>query len=55
MFIAAFFAFWSLLGFLFHFTAGPSHGAGIEMGFLAGAIALVAGTVAVVLASRERD
>lgn len=37
---AAVAGFLSVAGFVFHFTVGPTHGAGIEMGIVAGLFAL---------------
>jgi hypothetical protein len=53
MFVAALFALVSLYGFWFHASVGPSHGPGMEIGIVAGAAALVAGTVGISPASRD--
>ena len=45
LFIAAFFAFVSFMGFWFHVAVGPSHGPGFEVAVIAGVAALIAGVV----------
>ena len=53
IFIAAVFAFVSLMGLWFHIAVGPSHGPGLEVAVVAGAIALLAGVTGAWLASGE--
>jgi hypothetical protein len=52
-FIAACFAALSLYGWWFYFSVGPTHGAGAEIGVVAGSLALVAAAVAAWLKRRE--
>jgi len=53
IFIAAIFAFVSLMGLWFHIAVGASHGPGFEVAVVAGAIALIAGVTGAWLASGE--
>lgn len=49
MFVAAVFACVSLYGFWFYASVGQSHGPGMEIGIIAGAVAFIAFTVGVLL------
>jgi hypothetical protein len=51
--VAAFFGFWSLYGWWFFFTVGQAHGPGLEIGVLAGAIAILAALVGASLKRKE--
>lgn len=53
IFIAAVFAFVSLMGLWFHIASGPSHGPGLGVAVVAGVIALIAGVAGAWLASGE--
>ena len=44
----------SLYGWWFHFSVGPSHGPGAELGVFTGAVALIVGSHAVRLHRRDR-
>jgi len=52
-FVAACFGALSLYGWWFHFSVGPTHGAGAEIGVVAGVLALMAAGMAVWLKRRE--
>ena len=53
MFFAALFTLASAWGFYFHFSVGPSHGPGLELGLLSGVLALVSGGIGFWLNARE--
>jgi hypothetical protein len=50
---AAFAGFISVAGWVFHFSVGPTHGAGMELGIIGGLVAV--GLAAVVLRWSRRD
>jgi uncharacterized membrane protein (DUF485 family) len=50
---AAFFGFISVAGWVFHFSAGPTHGAGIELGIIGGLCAVVLAIVVLRWSARD--
>jgi uncharacterized membrane protein HdeD (DUF308 family) len=53
VFIAACFAFVSLMGFWFYIAVGQSHGPGLEIAIVAGVLAVIAGVAGAWLAARD--
>jgi len=54
-FVLAFgFTLLSVYGWMFHFSLGPAHGAGAEVGILAGIAALVFIVISLVIVRQER-
>lgn len=54
-FVLAFgFTLLSVYGWIFHFSVGPAHGAGAEVGLLAGVAAMVFIVISVLIIRQER-